>query len=147
MQKGSFIFSVLILYLVNTQMNYLICFLWLYTYFLFVLNQYPVKLQHEAFINAPCFFNFNVCDIATYGRISNYCKPSKFKQLQKAFNHCSNTKQIKNYPIIHPSRTPNKSLASIPMTHPRGVFSTGAMSALATTSFGHFSTVGRKCGC
>ena len=50
-----FYFSVLISYLVTTYINDLICFLWLCTYFLFVLNQYPIKLQYEVFIIEPCF--------------------------------------------------------------------------------------------
>lgn len=29
----------------------------------------------------------------------------------------------------------------------RGLFSTGAMGALAPAIFGHFSTVGKNCGC
>ena len=45
--KWALLFLFLILYLVTTWINNLICFLWLYTYFLFVLNQYPVKLQYE----------------------------------------------------------------------------------------------------
>ena len=44
---------------------------------------------------------------------------SWIKQFVQEHSTLNKTEQT-NYPIIRPSRTPNKNLASIPMTHPKG---------------------------